>query len=282
MATVEAITFWSAVALYAIAVVVSVVALASGGVRAANWAHRIALTAFVLHTASILVRLVASGRLPVAEDYENALAGAWMIAFVYLAVAHFKPTMRVLGALVLPIVLLSLGFGATSPAAVMPLTPAYRSGWLSTHVSFAWISYACYSCVAALGVAVLIRARGRRLPARVEALLPSPDEIDDVSTRLAGIGFLANAVMLTTGAIWGYRLWGSYWSWDPVETWTLITWLVFGLYLHLKLTMGWSGPRLAWVAILGLFGTLMAFWGVQLAPSTFHLFREMGAGRPGG
>lgn len=281
--SVEALTFWAAVALYALAAAVYVVAAATGGRRAIAVGTAVATSAFALHTASILVRLAASGRLPFAEDYENALAGGWTIMAAFLVMSLVWPKMRIAGALVLPVVLVTLGFGATSPTAITPLTPAYRSGWLAVHVSFAWLSYACYSCVAGLAAVVLLRARRGTPLGAVESYLPSPAEIDDVSVRLVGIGFLANAIMIVTGAIWGYRLWGSYWGWDPVETWSLITWLAFGLYLHLRLTLGWSGPKLAWVALGGLIGVLMAFWGVQFAPSTFHLFRDLGGSvRPGG
>jgi ABC-type transport system involved in cytochrome c biogenesis permease subunit len=102
--------------------------------------------------------------------------------------------------------------------------------------------------------------------------------VDKHEFKLVAFGFLNNAVMIVSGAIWAYRLWGSFWRWDPVETWSLLTWLAYGLYMHAKLTLGWGPRRLAWIALFALFGVMMSFWGVQLLPNSFHLFQDLGGG----
>lgn len=105
---------------------------------------------------------------------------------------------------------------------------------------------------------------------------PGIERLQELTFRMVAFGFLVNAVMIASGAIWAYELWGSYWRWDPVETWSLLTWLAFGFYMHARLTLAWKGPRLAWVAVGALLGVLMTFWGVQFAPTSYHLFRDLG------
>lgn len=272
----EIALLWIGIVFYAAAVVTLTYGVVFGKSRASLIGLGGAVGGFVFHTASIVTRVIASGRLPVAENYENTLAGAWVMVLSLLVVVAVDRKWATLGLFILPVSLITLGIGATTDTMIAPLTPAYRSSWLVIHVAFAWFTYAAYTVAASLGVLVLLGARASRL-GRVASLLPGdPEQADDLMTRVVGVGFLLNAVMIASGAIWAYRLWGSYWSWDPVETWSFITWLAFGLYLHMRLIVGWSGRRLAWIAVLALFGVLMSFWGVQFAPTSYHLFRDLG------
>jgi cytochrome c-type biogenesis protein CcsB len=280
MAGFEAVFMWVAIAAYAVATIFAIAGLVFVRERWEAVGYWSALAGFVFHTASVMVRWVESGRLPVARDYENAISGSWAIMIGLLVLMSLGRRFRWSAAMVLPLVLLTLGFGITSPSGIEPLTPAYRSGWLVIHVTFAWITYACYSAAAGIAALVLLRASGRTQFAKLQARLPESDEAEDLMTRLVALGFLMNGVMIASGSIWAYRLWGAYWSWDPVETWSLITWLAYALYLHLKLIVGWKGAWLAWLVVFSLFGVMMMFWGVQLFPSSYHLFRSIGEVQP--
>lgn len=243
-----------------------------------------ATAGIVVHTVGIAARWWAAGRFPFVAQYENALVGSWAIALAMLLFIRRYRELELIAAFVLPVVILTLGYSASLSPAIPAYLPAYKSGWLVVHVTFAWFTYATYSVAAGLGMIEIAKAlRGRRSVTAgrsgVLAKLPSADTIGDMTFRLVVFGFIVNAVMIVSGAIWAYRLWGSYWSWDPVESWSLVTWLAYGLYLHLRLTLGWRGTRLAWVAVLALLGVLMTFWGVQLMPATYHLFQRMGAGK---
>lgn len=279
--------FWVSLAVYGLATVLFVwgaLLKRERLVRAGMW---VAGAGLVAHTAAVALRWIAAGRIPVIEDYENALVTAWATVIAFFLLTWRYPRLRPAGALVMPFVLLTLGYGATISPAIPEYADAYKSPWLVTHVIFAWMTYATYSVAAGCGLAEILKTRAeKRGPLAAGSFydrLPSIPVLQDVTFRLVVFGFLVNAVMIASGAIWAYRLWGSYWSWDPVENWSLITWLAYGLYLHLRLTIGWRGTRLAWIAVLALVGVMMTFWGIQLFPTTYHLFRQMkDIGRVGG
>ncbi|TLM70879.1 MAG: cytochrome C biogenesis protein [Actinobacteria bacterium] len=288
MSLAESVTFWGAVALYVAGVVTMFGGVVFGRRRLVEASTVVVAVGLSVHAAAIAARWSASGHFPYIEDYENVLVGTFVMVAAYLLVTWRWRGLAVAGVLVLPVTLLTMGYGVTQYTGVSPVTPVYQSAWLVVHVTFAWITYATYSAVAGLAVALLVRDRAERRgvqPAGVPAWIPASERIDSLSFRLVAFGFLNNAVMIASGAIWAYRLWGSYWRWDPVETWSLLTWLAYGLYMHAHLTLGWRGRRLAWLALFALFGVLMTFWGVQILPNTYHLFDSIGTGivsRPGG
>lgn len=280
----EAVAFWCALIAYALATVGITAGFAfakPGWTSASFW---LAAVGFLAETTSIAARMTATGRLPYIQHYENALAGTWVIVVCYVALALWRRDLRPAGVVVLPFVVLTLGYGLTQSTAAGPVTPPYKSIWLVIHVLFAWFTYAAYTSAAALAAIELIKTK--RVPPAQDSPIwrtPDVDTLQDLTMRLVGFGFIVNAAMIASGAIWAYELWGAYWRWDPVETWSLITWLAYALYLHLRLTLGWQGRRLAWVALAALFGVMMAFWGVQLLPNaSFHIFQKLGEFDTGG
>ncbi|MCX8007823.1 MAG: cytochrome c biogenesis protein CcsA [Coriobacteriia bacterium] len=282
MSSIETWSFWLAILMYAFATVSAFGALAFRGGNYQSVALGAAGAGLLCHAVAIAARWVASGHFPYIEDYENVLVGTFAMTAAYVAVAlRFKGT-ALAGVLVLPATLITCGYGLTQAGPPSPVTPPYQSGWLVVHVTFAWITYATYSTAAGLAAIHLIRRRWERQGKtdRLPSWLPPSERIDGLLLRLVAFGFLNNAVMIASGSIWAYRLWGSYWSWDPVETWSLLTWLGYGFYLHAKLTLRWSQDRLAWLALFCLLGIMMVFWGVQLVPTSYHLFRDIGARVP--
>jgi cytochrome c-type biogenesis protein CcsB len=248
--------------------------------KASNAAWALTVIAFAAHTAALAARWVAAGHLPYIEDYENILMGTWVVVALYLGLGSRWRQLRAIGVGVLPFVLLSLGVAATLPSAVSPVTAPYKSIWLGVHVTFAWATYAAYTICASLAMLQLMKMRSPDTHPEWLARVPEGRVLEERTVRFVGYGFLVNTVMIASGAIWAHDLWGAYWSWDPVETWSLLTWLAYGFYLHAHYTLGWRGKRLAWTAILALFGVLMSFWGVQFLPSSYHLFRSVGGSAP--
>lgn len=98
------------------------------------------------------------------------------------------------------------------------------------------------------------------------------DQLDNWSYRAIGIGFPLLTVGILSGAVWANEAWGSYWSWDPKETWALVTWLIFAVYLHTRMTKGWTGDRPAFVASLGLFVVWACYLGVNLLGKGLHSY----------
>jgi len=156
---------------------------------------------------------------------------------------------------VLVLALVILGNGIMAPAEHAPLEPPYRSSWLAVHVAFAWVAFGAYLVSAAMAGSYLWTTRGGRARESAAAL-------DEVAAKLVAVGFLAHSVMIASGAIWAHGLWGRYWAWDPIETWSLVTWLIYGAYLQLRFTLGWKGRRAAWLGIAAAAGVVITFFGI--------------------
>lgn len=275
MAPLEVILFWLAAAAYALATGAMAYAIVFRNDRWLTPALTLVGAGFLLHTGAIGARFAAQGHLPWAGDYENGLAGSWFVVGGTLLVALRRRAHGVLALATVPFALLLLGYGYMRQPELGPMAAALKSPWLYIHVYFAWLAFGAYALAMASGVLWLMkrRAAGRGGGGTSADRFPSLDRLDELAFRYVVFGFLADAVMIASGAIWAKDLWGSYWSWDPVETWSLVAFLTYGIAIHLRLTRGWRGARFAWIAIGAILGNLMAFFGVTFVVETSnHIF----------
>jgi cytochrome c-type biogenesis protein CcsB len=250
--------YWACVGLYALAAAGQ---LFGEVFRRPAWTRRaVALAAFGLavHTGVVAWRWIATGHVPTIGDFENALVGGWFIVAMMLWAAH-RERSPLLAAGTLPFALLVLGWGGLADTAPRPMVAALQSFWLYVHILFAWLAYGAYTVAAGAAVVYLRRSRPGQAAA-VEAL----GALEERMVRSTVFGFITDAVMIAAGSIWAKNLWGAYWSWDPVETWSLLSWLVYGLALHLRFTLRWGGRRLAWLIAVAIVGVLVSFWGVNV------------------
>lgn len=257
MTGIEGIGLWVGVFGY----VLAVVALLADVFFDKAWLRKtgagLATTGFAAHTLAIVVRWAATGHAPVMGAYENSLTGAWFV--VAIAAGFFlkyRAALRAFPAVLAATVLL-LGNGIMAPATLAPLEPPYRSVWLGVHVVFAWFAFGAYVVASGLAAYHLILTRKQAPASGDRAPL-----VDEVGARLIAFGFVGHAVMLASGAIWAHGLWGRYWGWDPVETWSLVSWLVYGVYLHLRFTLGWKGRRASWLAVGAVSTIIITFFGI--------------------
>ncbi len=166
-----------------------------------------------------------------------------------------------MGIFVLPAVFLLTGFGALSapePVALMPIL--MDSTWLVVHVLTAKLAFGAYLVSFVLAVSYLLKDKGRG--GRLLNFFPSNPVNMELNRKFVTLGFLNHTVMLVSGSIWANVAFGSYWSWDPIETWSLISWIIYGIFYHLITVHGWKGARMAWLSILALMSILFAFFGV--------------------
>jgi len=257
MTGVEAVGLWVGVFSY----VLAVVALTAAAFFDKRWMRLAGLglagLGFGAHSLAIVVRWAATGHAPVMGAYENSLSGAWFVVAIAGAFfLRYRAALRALP-LVLGATVLLLGNGIMAPATLAPLEPPYRSVWLGVHVVFAWFGFSAYVVASGLAGYHLFLTR-----ASVSTPAPRAGLVDEVSARLIAFGFVSHAVMLASGAIWAHGLWGRYWAWDPVETWSLVSWLVYGVYLHLRFTLGWKARRASWVAMAAVAAILVTFFGI--------------------
>lgn len=271
MTSVEAIFFWLTIGLYFIAIVGFFVGMAFRRQQMTRWAVAATSIGLLAHSITVGARWTVTGHPPLMGDYESSLARAWFVIGVYLFLQWRRPNLRVIGTVVVPFSVLMMGYGFMRVPRLEPLLPPFQSYWLWVHVSFAWMTYAAF--VVAGGMAGLYLWRRRRTHNSIGGNTEVPLAIlDDLSYRLITCGFIAASAMLVSGAIWANSTWGSYWSWDPIQVWALLSWLVYGVYIHLRATMGWRETRAAWLAVANLATVIISYFGVNYVGAGLHIF----------
>ena len=236
--------------------------------------------AFLVNTAGIALRWQESyqagiGYAPLSNMYESLVFFAWAIAIFYLGL-EWKYKNRVLGAFSMPFACLSMAYASLSPQfgkEIKPLIPALQSNWLIAHVITCFVGYAAFAVASGMGIMYLIKDRKtNETPGSLLASLPELKVIDDIIHKTLVFGFLWLTAGIITGAVWANSAWGTYWSWDPKETWSLITWFVYAATLHARFTRGWGGRRIAWLAVLGFLSVIFTYYGVNFLLSGLHSY----------
>ncbi|MBW2057141.1 MAG: c-type cytochrome biogenesis protein CcsB [Deltaproteobacteria bacterium] len=228
---------------------------------------------FVLHTVALIFRYYAAGYLPVTNLHESFSFFGWAVVLVYLAV-NYKYRIPVMGAFVAPVVLIFSIIGLALPKEILPLHPALKSYWLPFHVIFAFLGDAVFALAFCVGIMYLLQERQIKSKQTGGLLvrLPSLEILDELNYRSLTLGFPLLTVGIVTGSVWASYAWGSYWSWDPKETWSLITWFLYAALLHQRLAIGWRGKKAAMMAIVGFLAVLFTFLGVNLVLSGLHSY----------
>ena len=249
-------------------------------------------------------RWIVAGYFPLSNLYESLLFLTWTLLTIYLYFEN-KTKSKLMGAVLIPVALLITGFANLTLSPDMqkasPLVPALQSNWLMMHVSMMMLSYATLIMGSLLCILFLVISKYQDIDLRLvdesslplynvmldyyEAKLFSPsDEIaelgklkllqslDNWSYRIIGLGFPFLTIGIIAGGVWANEAWGSYWSWDPKETWALITWIVFATYLHSRITKGWEGKKTAILGGLGFFVIWICYLGVNFLGKGLHSY----------
>jgi cytochrome c-type biogenesis protein CcsB len=262
--------------IYFAAFVFYLVRMVSGKEFWGWWGTVTALIGLFAHTAALILRWITSyqigiGHAPLSNLYESLIFFAWSIVALYLVI-EWRTKNRSLGTFVVPVAFLSMAFASLSPnisSRIQPLIPALQSNWLTTHVITCFLGYAAFTVAFALGLMVLLKGMEHENHARSQRfirLIPEPGILDELIYQSAVLGFVFLTIGIMTGSIWAHYAWGSYWSWDPKETWSLITWLVYAIMLHARYIRGWRGKRMAVMAIVGFICVLITYLGVNYLP----------------
>jgi cytochrome c-type biogenesis protein CcsB len=199
----------------------------------------------------------------------------------------------IIGTVISPIALFTNSFAAFSLPKNMQkaqaLVPALQSNWLMMHVTVMMLSYTALLCGSLLAISFLIitwhdsinqNKKSNVLAEPCSELLTKQNfstnkvaqTLDNLSYRILGIGFPLLTIGILSGAVWANEAWGSYWSWDPKETWAFITWLVFAIYLHARITKGWQGKKPAILASFGFFIVWICYLGVNILGTGLHSY----------
>nr|YP_010728829.1 cytochrome c heme attachment protein [Lithothamnion corallioides]WEA76965.1 cytochrome c heme attachment protein [Lithothamnion corallioides] len=258
---------------------------------------------------TLLSRWILNGYFPLSNLYESLLFLTWSLTFTHIILER-KNNSKIIGAINMPICLFIIAFASFSLPPEMqkasPLVPALRSNWLMMHVTIMMISYATLIIGSLLSILFLIIAKNNEIeiqgssinqisskPLTISSLntpyklnnnkilikstnkhskLTLLESLDNLSYRIIGLGFPLLTIGIIAGAVWANEAWGSYWSWDPKETWALITWLIFASYLHSRFTKSWKGKKPAILASIGFFVVWICYLGVNFLGKGLHSY----------
>jgi len=267
----EIVLMWVALAFYLVSTLMFVFGVTFTKETLTRRAVYVASLGLVPQIIALGVRWARLGHGPYVGYYEVANALTLFTMVLFVAAALKSPRLSAVGIGIMPVAVLLLGGAMLSSKADIPITAALASYWLAIHVIFANMSFAAFAASFGLAVAYVLRERSTegKWAERLKAL-PRQERVEDLAVRFVLAGFLLWGMMIVSGAIWAEESWGRYWSWDPIETWSLIVWLIYAVYLHLRLTMHWRGQRLAWYAIVAMPIALFCLIGIPTVYNTIH------------
>jgi ABC-type transport system involved in cytochrome c biogenesis permease subunit len=215
-------------------------------------------------TTYMALRWIAAGRAPFSNMFESMVLFAWAIVVVYLSL-RIRHQIPVLGAATALTAVLTLAYASSFESDIRPLMPALRSNWLTVHVFTCFLGYGGFAVAALASVGYLLTPKSRT------QLI---DAFDMATAKTISFGFLFLTAGIITGAVWANSAWGTYWSWDPKETWSLITWFIYAVFLHCRFMRGWKGQRAAWISILGFASVIFTYFGVNYLLSGLHSYAK--------
>jgi cytochrome c-type biogenesis protein CcsB len=249
-------------------------------------------------------RWIVAGYFPLSNLYESLLFLTWTLLTIYLYIEN-KTNSKLIGAVLIPVVLFINGFANLTLSADMqkssPLVPALQSNWLMMHVSMMMLSYATLIMGSLLCILFLVIAKNQEIDLKIGEKTKIPlynimvdyyenqifttsteaselgkskllQSLDNWSYRIIGLGFPFLTIGIIAGGVWANEAWGSYWSWDPKETWALITWIIFATYLHARITKGWEGRKTAILGSIGFFVIWICYLGVNFLGKGLHSY----------
>jgi len=271
MQMLELISLGMTLACYAAAFILAVLALVVKKPRNLAPAFTVAVVGAVSHTISLASRGFGFWAPPFITYFESVSFGSWLAMVGLLYFSLRRKEIRPVLAVLCPVLLLLMGSAMFTHREFEPLSPALQSWWLVVHILFAMLSFACMAV--AFGIAVLLLFfPGARWT-------PSAKTADSVIFKSIILAFIFQMVMLVSGSIWANQAWGRYWGWDPIETFSLVTLILFGIAIHLRVQFGWKGKKMAWFAIAGFLCTVYGIWGVPYFAQSIHLYQgPMGTG----
>ena len=259
----------------------------------------------ILFMLTLSIRWASEGYFPLSNLYESLIFLSWGISFIHL-ILEYKTQSRLIGAIATPLMFFLSGFSSltlpTDMQKALPLVPSLQSNWLMMHVSMMMVSYATLIIGSLLSILYLafVSFNGQKNQVVVETSVTDMSSsapsvsvssgslssvssiaysklsllqtVDIWSYRIIGLGFPFLTIGIISGAVWANEAWGSYWSWDPKETWALITWLVFAIYLHSRLLKGWQGKQAAILGSCGFFVIWICYLGVNFLGKGLHSY----------
>lgn len=260
--------FWLAVGFYGLSAFSYIFGLIAGKERLFYAGLVFGCIGLVGNTVAVALRWIEGGVLPFIDISESIATGVLVAMIIFLILQLSSKRTQALGVLVMPVLFILLGWAGTLMKQISGELPAaLQSYWLWVHIVGASIGFGSVLVAAGAGLVYLLR---EKYQGGFYDRLPELPELDNLGYRFVTGGFVMLGLMLISGAFWSDQVQGKFWNWDPVEVWSLIAWLVYGIYLHLRITFAWRGNRLAWYSLIAVAVMIISYWGVPFVAETFH------------
>jgi cytochrome c-type biogenesis protein CcsB len=237
------------------------------------------VVAIFANTAGIGLRWLEThqqgiGYVPLSIMYESLVFFALCIAVLYIFIElNYKD--KIFGTYIVPFAFLAMAYASYSTEfgkGIKPLLPALQSNWLIAHVVTCFIGYAAFTVACGMAIFYLLKSYQNNGKVADSESVQFLKTIDNINYKMIVFGFIWLTAGIITGAVWANSAWGTYWSWDPKETWSLITWFVYALALHARYTRGWDGFRMSVVSIIGFVSVIFTYYGVNFLLSGLHSY----------
>lgn len=256
-----------AIILYVVSIAVTVVQVISRSAHVIVWGKGLFGLGWGLHTAAFIMRWIETyrlgfGHVPVTNRYESLLFFGWCLALGWL-IAQFwieSPGFALGVQIVAAAMTASTGLLPEGADSITPIMPALKSNWLLFHVVTCFLAYSAFLIATVLAIKSLISRNTSKNTSNTMF------DFDTAMYRAVTVGFFLLTLGILSGSAWAQRTWGRYWGWDNKETWSLITWFIYAIFLHVRISRGWAGKRLAALAIIGFIAVLVTYLGVNLLP----------------
>jgi cytochrome c-type biogenesis protein CcsB len=264
----EMLLLWIAIGLYGLSASSYIFGMIAKHERFFTAGLLITIAGFIPHVLAIVLRWTGTGVSPFFTISESITFAVFCTVLIFLILEFSNKRVRSLGVLVMPVAFVLMGWAGTlHKDAATQIAPSLQSGWIWAHIIGAATGFSAVLIAAGLGLLYLLKERST---AAIYDRLPDLSAIDNLSYRFVAGGFILYGLMIVTGSFWANQVKGTYWNWDPVEVWSLISWLTYGIYLHLRITFGWRGRRLAWYALIAMIAMIVSYWGIPFTMETFH------------
>lgn len=267
------ILFQVTLAIYLLGTIIYIVHFVNQNKQVRTAARGMILAGGIVHTAAIVVRYLEAGHTPLVNNHEAVSFFAWSMTWGFLTF-HWRYQVKNFGFFVTPVISALMIISALSSRVIPELPPALKSGWLPVHASIAIVANGVLALAFCGAIMYLLQEREikKKSFGVFYSRLPSLDALDTLNHHCMTVGFPLLTLGIITGSIWAEQAWGSYWNWDPKETWSLVTWFLYASLLHQRLTVGWRGRRAAIMAIIGFSSVLFTFWGVTYLLKGAHTY----------
>jgi ABC-type transport system involved in cytochrome c biogenesis permease subunit len=221
----------------------------------------------VLHTLAIALRWIRIGHVPVGTPFEMLSANVWGLMVAVLIGYWRLPTLRAFAALIMPVVIMIMAWMLLKPSAESSLPPTYGTVWLYIHIGFIKVFFGC--AFIALGISGVVLMRSAGLGGRFTGL-PDDRTLDSRAYRFMALALIFDTLGVVAGAIWANDAWGRYWSWDPLEVWSLVTWLTVALSLHVRVPFKTTPVVNAWLILAAFVVAFFTFFGIPFVSTALH------------